>query len=253
MTRYLLPILFLVLASGLFADAERPYIRFDRINQAAPTTTDNAIVTYSGTAVATDQKPDHFKVQDTAWTISDAELMTAGGTLALGSQSVTQTSSNTVYIPAHQFGLGGAADPSVELKNDKFTYAFADATADDVVYITWDFPDDFFEGTSHVDVQVDYLCDQGSPTEGEWALSYLAVGDDDADAALTTGLTVLDTPAAQNDWNRTAPMYVPFGAITTSDDLLVLKLAHSVADPFCGGNAVNVLGVKLTYTTDVMR
>ena len=65
-------------------------------------------------------------------------------------------------------------------------------------------------------------------------------------------LTVLDTPAAQNDWNLTGAMIVPSTAIGASDTILYLNVYHDISDPLCNESDVNWSGMLITYTTDAL-
>ena len=187
---------------------------------------------------------DAFRVLDNSG--SELFVVEEGGTVDFGAAAPAMAVSKSVFLGAGaiDFGTTGAS----EIKNNKATIGLADASADEHIYISWGIPDDMDTG-SDVTVQVVYLCDQGSPTEGEWTVTYLAVADDDADAALGNELTVLDTAAAQDDWNVTGVMTVPAAAIGASDTSLQLDVYHDVSDPLCGGEDVNVLGVLIGYTT----
>jgi hypothetical protein len=199
----------------------------------------------------TPMKTDTYDLGETGleWGHAYIDDATFTGTVALGSSAPTMAVTASEWVPARLFSLDGTADPGTEVVNSKFTYAFADVTTDEDVLIEWGIPDDL-DDTADVTVQVLYLCDQASPTEGLWNLSYLAVGDDDADAALTTGLTATDTPSAQNDWNLASALTIPAAAIASTDSMIYMQLFHDVDDPFCGAADVNVLGVKISYTTD---
>ena len=96
-----------------------------------------------------------------------------------------------------------------------------------------------------------YLCDDATLTEGEWNVQVLGVADDDADAAVATEYTVLDTPAAQNDWNLTGPMVVAAANVGASDSVVYMNIYHDISDPLCNAANVNWAGALITYTTNV--
>lgn len=170
----------------------------------------------------------------------------------LGSVVLSNVTSKAIWLPASMAGLGGSADPAVELKNNKFTYAFADATTDDEVFYSFRLPDDFDATNSSLWVSVTYLCDQATPTEGEWEIDLLGVADDDADAALGTAVEIHDTSPAQDDWSVTSQAHFAASGFSAGD-VVTMRVLHDVDDPFCSGSAVNLLGVTVTYTTDTNK
>ncbi|MEK9722314.1 MAG: hypothetical protein VW405_02360 [Rhodospirillaceae bacterium] len=194
----------------------------------------------------------------TAWiqTIDDgdgtvtvaASLDTSGGTVALGSNVPTMTTSSYFWIFAEGITCADSNGCAEGEQGGKETRVFADSTTDDTANIWIPLPPDFAEGTSGLHISVLYNMPSGSPTEGEWDVTYLAIADDDADAALGGEVTVLDTPAAADDWNLTSAMVIPTAAITSSDVGVAISLYHDVSDPF--GGAVEVAGIKVGYTTD---
>ena len=236
-------LLLLLLAGQAFAGVTN----LDRLELTPENATGNALTVEDSSGVATFTVDASGDVTATgAQTFSGA--VTFSSTIDLGSTAPSAVTSRTVFLGAGEIDFGTTG--SSEIKNNKATIALADASADEHIYISWGLPDDFDKSDSHVHVKVLYMCDQASPTEGEWDLTYLAVGDDDADAALGNEVTVLDTSPAQNDWSLTGEMLVPSTAITSTDTTLQLDVYHDVSDQLCGGEDVNVLGVQIGYTTD---
>jgi hypothetical protein len=132
--------------------------------------------------------------------------------------------------------------------NGKGTIALADASADEHAYFVWGIPDNFDRGGSFVFVHAVYLCDNSTLTEGELNVGYTSITDDVADGAAVE-LTVKDTPAAQNDWNVTAAMQIPKAAVGASTVALGLDFYHDISDPLCNAQDINLLGLRLFYTT----
>lgn len=168
--------------------------------------------------------------------------------VALGSVAISQATSRTVFIPAGEFRCAATAGCTEGEQTAKVTLVFADSSADDHAYVTWGLPDDFDLGGSFIFVQIVYNMPSGTPGEGEWDLKYVAIADDDADAAPGSELTVLDTPAAADDWNVTSAIQIPIAAVGASDKAVVFDLYHDVSDAF--GGSVEVLGLLVTYTSD---
>lgn len=220
----------------------------DRLELTPDSATGDALTVEDSSGVATFTVDATGDVTATgAQTFSGA--VTFSSTIDFGSVAPSAVTSRTVFLPAQAGGLGGSADPAVELKNDKFTYAFADATTDDVLFYTWQIPDDFDATNSLLHVSVVYLCDQATPTEGEWEIDLLGVADDEADAALGTAITIHDTSPAQNDWSVTSAAVFD-AADFAAGDVVFLRVLHDVDDPFCGGENVNFAGLQIGYTTD---
>jgi hypothetical protein len=227
--------------------------------------TDNALVRFDGAGGSA--------VQNSGWILSDADALTAGGTLDMGGydlsniDTLTATTVNadnlieqgvhTAWVPAVAMKTrttNGAASHSEELaSNDIMLGGFDfDAATKEAVQFQIGMPESWNEGTV---TAILYWKHPSTTTNFDvvWGVSGVAVGNDDAlDAAFGTEITVTDTGGTTDDLYITAATSaITIAGTPAAGDLVTFQVARVAAN---GSDTLAVdatlIGVKILMTLD---